>query len=151
MIKAEDEDIVFGISPQGNMDNNYNNQFIDVKEWLTEDGYIDYICPQIYFGFQNSACPYEETVEAWNDLIQNDVKLYVGLAPYKIGLEDTFAGNGKWEWANNDDLLARMVETAREEDHYQGFLLFRYDSVFKPQSDVKSDVKQELENLKDVL
>lgn len=151
MIKAEDEDIVFGISPQGNMDNNYNNQFIDVKEWLTEDGYIDYICPQIYFGFQNSACPYEETVEAWNDLIQNDVKLYVGLAPYKIGLEDTFAGNGKWEWANNDDLLARMVETAREEGHYQGFLLFRYDSVFKPQSDVKSDVKQELENLKDVL
>lgn len=151
VIKAEDEDIVFGISPQGNMDNNYNNQFIDVKEWLTEDGYIDYICPQIYFGFQNSACPYEETVEAWNDLIQNDVKLYVGLAPYKIGLEDTFAGNGKWEWANNDDLLARMVETAREEDHYQGFSLFRYDSVFKPQSDVKSDVKQELENLKDVL
>lgn len=151
MIKAEDEDIVFGISPQGNMDNNYNNQFIDVKEWLTEDGYIDYIVHRFILDSRTAACHYEETVMKHGDLIQNDVKLYVGLAPYKIGLEDTFAGNGKWEWANNDDLLARMVETAREEDHYQGFLLFRYDSVFKPQSDVKSDVKQELENLKDVL
>ena len=150
-IKEIDEDVVFGISPQGNMDNNYNNQFIDVEEWLTEDGYIDYICPQIYFGFQNSTCPYAETVKAWDQQITNDVKLYVGLAPYKIGLEDTYAGNGKWEWANNDDLLARMVETARESENYQGFSLFRYDSVFCPQSDVKNDVKQEVNNLKDVL
>lgn len=150
-IKEIDEDVVFGISPQGNMDNNYNNQFIDVEEWLTEDGYIDYICPQIYFGFQNRTCPYAETVKAWDQQITNDVKLYVGLAPYKIGLEDTYAGNGKWEWANNDDLLARMVETARESENYQGFSLFRYDSVFCPQSDVKNDVKQEVNNLKDVL
>ena len=29
------------------MENNYDKQFIDVEAWLTEDGYIDYICPQI--------------------------------------------------------------------------------------------------------
>lgn len=150
-VKSEDDDILFGISPQGNMDNNYNKQFIDVKEWLSEDGYIDYICPQVYFGFQNKTCPYKKTVEQWNDLIKNDVKLYVGLAPYKIGLEDAYAGNGKWEWANHDDMLARMVETARNEKNYQGFVLFRYDSVFQPQSGVKSDVKQEIDHLKEIL
>ena len=67
------------------MENNYDKQFIDVKTWLTQDGYLDYICPQIYFGFQNKTCPYAETVEAWSDLIENDVNLYVGLAPYKLG------------------------------------------------------------------
>ena len=122
-----------------------------MKEWLSEDGYIDYICPQIYFGFENKTCPYEQTVEQWNNLIQNDVQLYVGLAPYKIGLEDTFAGNGRWEWVNEDDLLANMVETAREEEHYRGFALFRYDSVFAPASDVKAEVKEEIDNLKEVL
>ena len=150
-VKAEDKNLLFGISPQGNLDNNYNKQFIDVKEWLSEDGYIDYICPQIYFGFENKTCPYEQTVEQWNNLIQNDVQLYVGLAPYKIGLEDTFAGNGRWEWVNEDDLLANMVETAREEEHYRGFALFRYDSVFAPASDVKAEVKEEIDNLKEVL
>ena len=150
-VKDVDEDVVFGISPQGNMENNYDKQFIDVKTWLTKDGYLDYICPQIYFGFQNKTCPYAETVEAWNDLIENDVKLYVGLAPYKLGLEDTYAGKGKWEWTRSGTILSRMVETAREEEHYQGFALFRYDSVFQPQSAVKADVSKELDSLKDIL
>lgn len=151
-IKEVNESVVFGISPQGNMDNNYNNQFIDVEKWLTKDGYIDYICPQIYFGFKNKTCPYEKTVEEWNDMIKNDVKLYVGLAPYKIGLEDKYAGDGGvWEWANNSDMLARMVETARDAENYQGFSLFRYDSVFHPQSNVKSRVAEEMDSLKELL
>ncbi len=150
-VKEADAEVVFGISPQGNMENNYDKQFIDVKTWLTQDGYLDYICPQIYFGFQNKTCPYAETVEAWSDLIENDVKLYVGLAPYKLGLEDTYAGKGKWEWTRSGTILSRMVETARDEDHYQGFALFRYGSVFQPQSAVKADVSKELDSLKKIL
>lgn len=150
-VKEADEEVVFGISPQGNLENNYDKQFIDVEKWLTEDGYLDYICPQIYFGFQNKTCPYAETVEAWSDLIENDVKLYVGLAPYKLGLEDTYAGKGKWEWTRSGTILSRMVKTAREEEHYQGFALFRYDSVFQPQSAVRADVSKELDSLKEIL
>ena len=29
----------------------------------------------------------------------------VGLSPYKVGLEDAYAGNGRWEWANGGDIL----------------------------------------------
>ena len=122
-----------------------------MEEWLTEDGYIDYICPQIYFGFDNSTYPYAETVEAWSDLIENDVQLYIGLSPYKIGTEDTYAGSGRWEWANSGDILARQVDTARQAEHYKGFSLFRYDSVFQPQSGVKAAVQEEIDSLKQVL
>lgn len=150
-VKETDPEVVFGISPQGNMENNYDKQFIDVEAWLTEDGYIDYICPQIYFGFDNSTYPYAETVEAWSDLIENDVQLYIGLSPYKIGTEDTYAGSGRWEWANSGDILARQVDTARQAEHYKGFSLFRYDSVFQPQSGVKAAVQEEIDSLKQVL
>lgn len=61
-IKAADTSIRFGISPQGNNSNNYNSQYIDVDKWLSNKGYVDYICPQIYFGFNNSTSPYTETV-----------------------------------------------------------------------------------------
>ena len=56
-IKAADASIRFGISPQGNDSNNYNSQYIDVDKWLSNKGYVDYICPQIYFGFNNSTSP----------------------------------------------------------------------------------------------
>lgn len=151
-IKAVDSEVTFGISPQGNLENNYDKQFIDVKKWLSEDGYIDYICPQIYFGFKNKTCPYEQTVNEWNSLIKNDTKLYIGLAPYKIGTEDTYAGDkGKMEWKNSGDILARMVDSARDAKHYGGFALFRYNSVFEPQSSVRSAIKEEMTNLKNLL
>ena len=151
-IKSIDNSVEFGISPQGNLDNNYNFQFIDVALWLKNEGYVDYICPQIYFGFDNSTCPYAETVKQWNDLVKiSSVDLKIGLAPFKIGTEDTWAGDGKNEWKNNNDLLAKMVETARKQKTYGGFVMFRYDSIFNPSSAVKNQVNKEISNLKDVL
>lgn len=145
-------DVRFGISPQGNLENNYNKQFIDVALWLSQSAYVDYICPQIYFGFKNETSPYAETVAEWNNLIKNSsVELMVGLAPYKVGTEDTWAGSGKNEWKNNSDLLSRMVECARQENCYQGFVLFRYDSLFNPASAVKQQITKEINNLKTVL
>ena len=142
----------FGISPQGNLENNYNKQFIDVALWLSSPGYVDYICPQIYFGFENDTCPYAETVAQWNDLIQlSSVELTIGLAPFKIGTEDTWAGAGKNEWKDHSDLLSRMVCTAREASCYDGFVLFRYYSIFQPAAGVKSQIKTEIDNLKEVL
>lgn len=65
-IKRIDPSVRFGISPQGNTDINYNEQYIDVEEWLSSAGYLDYICPQIYYGFENDTCPFSATVKEWN-------------------------------------------------------------------------------------
>lgn len=151
-IKAINPSVKFGISPQGNMSNNYNVQYSDVAKWISTAGYVDYICPQVYFGFQNSTNPYDATVQKFNNMITaSGVDLYVGLAPYKIGTEDTWAGEGKNEWINGEDILARMVGSARKNGHYKGFALYRYDSVFAPAAGVKAQVEAELSSLEDVL
>ena len=149
-IKNIDSSVSFGISPQGNNDNNLNKQYVDVSTWLANAGYVDYICPQIYFGFQNSTAPYAQTVEQWNNMIRiPSVKLYIGLAAYKLGSEDTWAGSGKKEWIGTTDILSRMVETGREASEYGGFILFRYDFVF-PASTGKQ-LASELANLEEIL
>ena len=42
-------------------------------------------------------------------------------------------------------------DTARQAEYYKGFSLFRYDSVFQPQSGVKAAVQEEIDSLKQVL
>ena len=151
-IKSIDSSVELGISPQCNMSNNYNQQYIDVAKWLSNTGYVDYIAPQLYVGFENATAPFAQTVAEWNSMIQvSGIDLYVGLAVYKIGQTDTWAGSGKNEWLNVTDMLQRQVETSREQSHYQGFILYRYDSFANPTSDVKSQVAQEMANLRSIL
>lgn len=152
-IKAIDPSVRFGISPQGNFSNNYNVQYSDVELWMANSGYVDYICPQIYWGFKHATAPYKTLVAQWDDKVRaKDVDLYIGIASYKLGTtEASYAGEGVNEWKNTSDLMARMVETARTADSYGGFMLFRYDSLYNPAASVSSQVKKELNSLKDVL
>lgn len=148
-IKAANKNMIFGISPQSSVDNNYNAQYLDVKKIVSSSGYCDYVSPQIYFGFQNKAQPYSKTLAQWNEMVTSpSVKLYVGLAPYKIGSVDNWAGDGKNEWTKNTDLLKRMTLEARQCDNYGGIVLFRYDSIFKPADEIKEHVKKENSNLR---
>lgn len=150
-IKAADPDCRFGISPQSSLENNYNKQYLDVQAVVSE-GLCDYLCPQIYFGYENSTQPYTQTLNQWNELVQGtSVELYVGLAAYKVGTEDAWAGGGAREWQQNTDLLSRMVQDARQLCAYAGFALYRYDSIFSPVAAVMAQVEQETEQLKEIL
>lgn len=155
-IAAADPSVVFGISPQGNTGNNLNLQFVDVEE-IVKAGLIDYLCPQMYFGFDNSGCPYGSTIKDFNEMTRGtDVKLYVGLATYKFGIQDTWAGEGKDEWLDTTDILKRQVEAARDLSCYNGFVLYRYDSTFNfdgyfSKDSVREQVQTELDNLQTLL
>ena len=145
-IKKLDASCIFGISPQGNMKNNYDAQFIDCAKWLSNKGYVDYICPQIYFGFENAGLPYAQTVDAWNRMIKvSGIDLYIGIAAYKLGQADQWAGAGKNEWVGTKDILARMVKTARSASHYGGVAIYSYDSLYLTNT---AQVKAEKINLK---
>ncbi len=144
-IKSIDSSCTFGISPQGNRSNNWSHQYIDVEKWVTNTGYVDYICPQIYWGYNNSSAPYQSVLEEWNDLIGvSKVKLYVGLAAYKIG-------NSESDFIGNSNMMKRQVVSAREQSRYQGFALYRYDSLFNPDAGCRSQVAKELKNLESIL
>jgi len=142
---------LFGISPQGNIENNYQSQYADVRTWAEEKGYVDYLMPQVYYGFYNEAKPYYEVVKEWNDLIKNDhTKLYFTLALYKTGTIDAFAKSGANEWIEEQDILKKEVLIARNLKNYQGFSLFRYDYLVDREIQAENTIK-EIKNLKEIL
>lgn len=150
-IKAVRPEVVFGVSPQGNLDNNLSTQFADVQLWMKE-GYLDYICPQIYYGFQNGTQPFAETAARWSALPRAEgVKLYIGITAHKLGAKDVWAGaSGEDEWLTTEDILARMVSAARR-DKVDGFIFYSYQYLFRPSEAVAAQVSKEKENLRKVL
>ena len=149
-IKAQNPRVKFGISPGSSIEKNYSTHYVDAKKWLSTNGYVDYIMPQIYHGFSNSKMPFAKAVSAWSNLIKADVSLEIGLSPYKLGNEDKYAGDGRYEWLEADDILKNMTELSRGAKHYGGIALFRYDSVFNPEARVKAIVDEELSSLKSI-
>lgn len=150
-IKRINKNIKFGISPDGNIDNNYHKNFADVKKWCNSKKYIDFIMPQIYYGFENSTKPYIATINEWSNIIKdNSISLYFALAFYKIGNIDTYAKEGMYEWIKNDDIIMRQILIARNNAKYKGFALFRYDNLFNKNLKTKN-TETELVNLQKVI
>ena len=149
LIKSYDKSILFGISPDGNIDNNYNSNYVDTRLFCTEKGYLDYIMPQVYYGFFNSTKPFEDTVKSWNNLITNNIELIPALAFYKTGNVDDYAKDGSNEWIEYNNIIAREVMLSRELSNYSGFAIFRYDSLFG--NNLTETSFLERENLKNIL
>ncbi len=148
---------VFGVSPQGNMNNNLNNMFFDQEE-IIKKGYLDYIMPQIYFGFKNKTMNFCDCVKKWEKIIKKNkpknkkIDFYVGLAAYKCGMQnDIHAKDGRHEWKNNSDILKRQVCFLNSLKDCEGFTFFSYESFFNPKKEVEDIVKKEKENLMKIL
>lgn len=152
-VKKANSSALFGVSPQGNYNNNYVYMYADVEKWCTQSGYLDYIMPQIYFGFKNAAQPYSDVVKQWNGIAsKGKVPLIVGLSASKIGTEDYWGGtNGKREWIDDKEILKRQFLEAAEQVSYGGICLYSYNSMFNADSDVKPQVDAEVAALKSVL
>lgn len=143
-IKKIKPNVLLGISPDGNLENNYDTHYIDVKTWLKEENYIDYIMPQIYYGFLNEKKPFIQTVNEWNNLIKNNTKLVVALSLYKVGNLDKYAGSGIEEWILSNDIIKKQIQVVRNLSNYNGFSIFRYD-YFSNDADNKI-LKEEIKN-----
>ena len=142
--------VLFGVSPDGNMENNYNKVFADVKKWC-RDGDIDFIMPQVYYGFYNETKAFNNVIKEWESIILNDdVDLRIALAFYKNGSYDKWAKSGSNEWVENDDIIMREIILSRNLDKYNGFSLFRYDYIFDNNMYTEMTVN-EIENMKKVL
>lgn len=149
--ECKKENIPFGISPDGNIENNYNKNYADVKQWLSSSEYVDFIMPQLYYGFNNTTKPFIKTINEWNELIKNkDIDLYIALAFYKVGTLDTYARDGKDEWINNNNIIMKEIIYSRNITHYKGFSLYRYDNIFD-ESNFTNTSYSELKSVKRIL
>lgn len=124
-IKSINPSVEFGISPQGNINNN-DGLYADVKSWCTCKGFVDYICPQIYFSLENPALTFEDCLDSWTSLnFDESVKLYVGLGGYK-------AGNGDYDdetWLLSDSILADEYKLLGKNKSVKGFMFYSYNCL----------------------
>lgn len=126
-IKNENPDVVFGISPGGFLDTlrMKDRYYVDVDTWLSEPGYVDYICPQLYWSFEHKQYPFDGILNRWLELRKNtDVNVYVGIPVYKS------ATNDEPDFKKNANILADMIKTSRNTKLVDGYMFFRYDNFY---------------------
>ncbi len=142
-VKSAHPALSFGISPAGNIAN-CNSAGADVQTWLSQDGYVDYVCPQIYWTNQytNPKYQFDNCLNDWLGLKQNPrVKLFVGLALYRSGTTSSSDPG----WVNRNDNMLTQVQRIRSSAQCSGFVLFDAAYMIAPET------QTELANLKTVL
>ncbi|HBL40928.1 MAG TPA: hypothetical protein DDY98_04885 [Ruminococcaceae bacterium] len=131
LVKSYGADKIFSVSPSADMQKNRDEDFADVTVWLKQDGYVDWLIPQAYFGFENEKMPFEQVIQQWENLPKAEsVRLVCGLAAYKQGKEDEYAGTGHMEWKQNTDVLTRQRELISSHAKWDGYCLFSYSDSF---------------------
>ena len=135
-VKSVNIDISVGISPQGNIENNYNYMYADVKKWGSQEGYADYIVPQIYFGYENESKPFEQTLKDWQDIVTCEkVSLVPGLGAYKI-MSDS-------EFEENRGIIAEQISDCLDKYKCTGAAVYTYGSLFTPEEKFASRIAAE--------
>lgn len=150
-IKEINSNIIFGISPQSNISSNYNKLYADVERWVTEEGFVDYICPQVYFGFHNQVQPFTKTVKNWCSITKT-CRLYIGLPLYKAGSSDEFASPSKDyainEFIDNDDIISRQISYIYQLEEISGFNIFSFSYLMDEEN---QNIISEIENIRKVI
>ena len=136
-VKEVKPHVQFGISPEGHVTNlrSENRLFVDIDTWMSKDGYVDYIMPQIYWGFEHklsdgSPAPFafSNNLDTWIKLKKKgNVRLYLGLAMYKTG-SGSKDNNAVPEWLRRNDIIKRQVEAGRASGQVAGYCFYAYSS-----------------------
>lgn len=129
--------VQFGVSPEGYVNNlrGESRLFVDIDTWMSQPGYIDYIMPQIYWGFEHkmsdgTSAPFAfaNNLNTWLELKnRGNVRLYLGLAMYKTG-SNTKDNNAVPEWLRYNDIMKRQVEAGRATGQISGYCFYAYSS-----------------------
>jgi uncharacterized lipoprotein YddW (UPF0748 family) len=90
----------------------------DPMKWFRE-GWVDYLAPQLYWTTQHPRQPYDRLLSWWDDQMDADRPLFVGLDVTKVGTDP------KWTLAE----LERQVALARAEERTAGAIWFRAEPI----------------------
>ncbi len=149
-IKNIKSSVRFGVSPfaiwankaslaQGsdtNGNQSYFAMYADTRKWVLS-GWVDYICPQIYWQIGHATADYEKVLKWWADTVRGtNVDLYVGHASYRSG--ESSSPSNPWYGTNELERQLRMNDTVPE---VKGSLHFRY-SFFKSYPPLRTFIKK---------
>ncbi|MET7493945.1 family 10 glycosylhydrolase [Streptomyces sp900116325] len=132
-IKKIKKNVQFGISPFGVWRNaatdplgsdtkagvqTYDDLHADTRGWVKK-GWIDYICPQIYWNIGFAAADYAKLLPWWDEVVRGTgVDLFVGEALYKAGDP---AQPAAWQ---DPAELSRHLDFAAAYDQVRGHVYF---------------------------
>lgn len=130
LVHSLKSDAIFSISPAADIEKDKTVHCANVELWCREKGYADWIIPQMYYGFENEKMPFLSVASQWENLAsKGQVKLICGLAVYKDGKVDEYAGTGKNEWKENADIIERQMKYVASSDKWCGYSMFSYSSL----------------------
>ncbi len=142
-VKAENKNVLFGISPAGNIDNVRNACLLDIDTILANKGYVDYIMPQIYWGFEHSTQPYKDCLARWQALVKEpSIKFIVGLTASNLA-------NPSGEFVHNKDVFKRYLTHAQTTDKFDGICIFSVSTMygmFSASMSTNSGIQKEMNN-----
>ncbi len=133
-VHETDPECVFGISPFGVWQNDdgenggsrtknfeaYKSLFCDATAWI-DGGYIDYICPQIYWATDSKTSPYEVVLDWWNTRLDgSNIRLYVAHASYMYE---------EGEWDSPEGELTEQIEMSRLRKYYRGSISYGFEEL----------------------
>ena len=133
-VKTHDLRALFGISPAGNINTVRDSHYADVDTWCGNPGYLDYICPQVYFGFEHASWAFDKTCKIWQDIIKTDyVSMIVGMTFGKAlsGVDNYAGAAGKDEWTRHKDIMLRSLQYTEELDKCVGVTVFCYQYLWE--------------------
>lgn len=124
--------VKFGVSPFGIWRNkssdatgsvtsglqSYSEIYADTKKWL-EQGWVDYVTPQIYWSIGFTTADYSALIPWWNN-IANGRHIYSGQAVYKLNAD--LDNDTKW---NNASQINNQVRLNRQYNNVLGSTFFR--------------------------
>lgn len=114
-VHKADNNATFGVAPQGNLTNDEASG-ADVNTWASEDGYVDYIMPQIYwtddYGKKGGTTMFTDRLNQFtgSSVNKNGKVKYIALALYRCGY-DYSTDHG---WKNSDTNLAEQYEALKD-------------------------------------
>lgn len=145
-IKEINPEVQFGISPGGFLDYLIaeNRYYVDFPTWMSTPGYIDYICPQLYWSFDSkNIYPYDETLDRWLEYrVLDSVEVYSGLGLYKATMGNSGSSDVDSQWGEKD-IIARMIKKGRQTKAVGGYIVFDYaDLISRVNADTVSEMKK---------
>ena len=152
--------VEFGISPFGVWRNastdsirgsqtkagvqNYDDLYADILLWL-EQGWIDYVAPQLYWEIGKKVADYEILLKWWSENLYGK-KLYIGVAPYRLEPNAEKAAKLKgtakaWGEANE---ICRQIRMNRENTNCHGAIFYPVHSIMENPLGLKDSLRNEL-------
>lgn len=109
----------------------YFKQYADTRRWV-RSGWIDYIAPQLYWGFGHRKAAYAALADWWAGCVRGtNCKLYIGHGFYRLGSKNS-------DWKNPLEMTYQLLyNSARSE--IDGSIFFSYVRIFHPKNDIKKN------------